>query len=300
MNLYLGLFLLGIGIVYNRLLTLYFTTISNDLSLIIQPLGEMGSHFIWILAGISFLFFFMKDVVTDIKKDYTLEKSRIRRFFLNICFTFLSLISILNLYGLIFKFDPYTGIAQIVGLGFYLTFLGFSLYINKYFHRIDYEMFGYLVAFFVGTILLVYSYKDPSYFIGVPIFILFFGFFISKRMIQFIYLAYSLFLLSLYIGSAIFEFPIMGFDLIVPISTIIILIFYLITAFFVINYSVDYLKFKDENVKKVDEIRQDLYNSEKFYLIGRMAGGVAHEINNPLMTIMNNASLVLDDLNVKN
>ncbi len=50
--------------------------------------------------------------------------------------------------------------------------------------------------------------------------------------------------------------------------------------------------------KREDE--SDLFASEKFKLIGKLAAGVAHELNNPLMVIQNNISLILAEIEEKN
>ncbi|MCF2139675.1 MAG: HAMP domain-containing histidine kinase [Candidatus Lokiarchaeota archaeon] len=39
-----------------------------------------------------------------------------------------------------------------------------------------------------------------------------------------------------------------------------------------------------------------MFESEKFLLMGKMASGVAHEINNPIMIIQNYVSLILDEI----
>lgn len=44
------------------------------------------------------------------------------------------------------------------------------------------------------------------------------------------------------------------------------------------------------------EIVQKVLDSEKFILLGKMASGVAHEINNPVMIIQNYISLILEDI----
>ncbi|MHA1886941.1 MAG: sensor histidine kinase [Promethearchaeota archaeon] len=43
-----------------------------------------------------------------------------------------------------------------------------------------------------------------------------------------------------------------------------------------------------------------MLESEKFLLMGKMASGVAHEINNPIMIIQNYVSLILDEIHEKN
>lgn len=49
-----------------------------------------------------------------------------------------------------------------------------------------------------------------------------------------------------------------------------------------------------------DDIYINLFESEKFRLMGKMASGVAHEINNPIMIIQNYVSLILDEIHEKN
>ncbi len=44
------------------------------------------------------------------------------------------------------------------------------------------------------------------------------------------------------------------------------------------------------------EIVQKIMDSEKFILIGKLASGIAHEINNPIMIIQNYISLMIDDI----
>lgn len=48
--------------------------------------------------------------------------------------------------------------------------------------------------------------------------------------------------------------------------------------------------------KKQEELQAQLLQSQKLESIGTLAGGVAHEINNPTMAIMNYAQLIVDQL----
>ena len=48
--------------------------------------------------------------------------------------------------------------------------------------------------------------------------------------------------------------------------------------------------------KKLEEARVQLFNAEKMASVGKLAAGIAHEINNPLSGILIYANLVLEDL----
>lgn len=51
-----------------------------------------------------------------------------------------------------------------------------------------------------------------------------------------------------------------------------------------------------ERTSQLKKIHSQLFRSEKLASIGKLAAGVAHEINNPLTGILTNASLLYDDL----
>ena len=52
----------------------------------------------------------------------------------------------------------------------------------------------------------------------------------------------------------------------------------------------------EERSEQLKKIHGQLFRSEKLASIGKLAAGVAHEINNPLTGVLTNASLLLDDL----
>ncbi|MBT7064878.1 MAG: hypothetical protein HN919_01120 [Verrucomicrobia bacterium] len=54
-------------------------------------------------------------------------------------------------------------------------------------------------------------------------------------------------------------------------------------------------KLQDVEAEKI-LLQEELFQSQKLEAIGTLAGGVAHEINNPINGIMNYAQLILDEL----
>jgi len=52
----------------------------------------------------------------------------------------------------------------------------------------------------------------------------------------------------------------------------------------------------EERSEQLKKIHGQLFRSEKLASLGKLAAGVAHEINNPLTGVLTNASLLLDDL----
>jgi two-component system NtrC family sensor kinase len=54
----------------------------------------------------------------------------------------------------------------------------------------------------------------------------------------------------------------------------------------------------EERTQEIRKINSQLFRSEKLASLGKLAAGVAHEINNPLTGVLTNASLLLEDLSV--
>ena len=52
----------------------------------------------------------------------------------------------------------------------------------------------------------------------------------------------------------------------------------------------------NERTDELNKIHDQLFRSEKLASIGKLAAGVAHEINNPLTGVLTNSSLLLEDL----
>ena len=52
----------------------------------------------------------------------------------------------------------------------------------------------------------------------------------------------------------------------------------------------------DERTEELKKINDQLFRSEKLASLGKLAAGVAHEINNPLTGVLTNSSLLLEDL----
>ena len=51
--------------------------------------------------------------------------------------------------------------------------------------------------------------------------------------------------------------------------------------------------------EKSQELYKRVLDSDKFFLIGKMASSIAHEINNPIMIISNLISLIVEDIDEK-
>jgi two-component system NtrC family sensor kinase len=54
-----------------------------------------------------------------------------------------------------------------------------------------------------------------------------------------------------------------------------------------------------ERSDEIRRIQSQLFRSEKLASLGKLAAGVAHEINNPLTGILTNSSLILEDLSTE-
>ncbi|MFQ3675121.1 MAG: ATP-binding protein [Endomicrobiia bacterium] len=63
-----------------------------------------------------------------------------------------------------------------------------------------------------------------------------------------------------------------------------------------LDYSKNLEKMVEEKTKELSETQKKLYQSDKLSAIGQLAGGVAHEINNPMGVILGFAQAVVKDI----
>lgn len=149
-----------------------------------------------------------------------------------------------------------------------VTTVEFLFLVSKYFNT-PYSSY-YFIGSFIVTICALVAFKEKKTF--------------------FIYLLTSLASYASYLGYALWASD----------SQFRIEIFnqasFVITAFFIVGIQVwNNIKNEEllaETTKKMEEQRLQLVNSSKMASLGEMAGGMAHEINNPLQIISGNVEIL--------
>lgn len=184
----------------------------------------------------------------------------------------------------------------LIGLIFAIIILSSALVLGTIFRNQTYQMFCFLIADITLSLLLCIVLQNGAIYYVFPMMLLQYAVKLHERVIQFAYFCFiSLFHLIIISDLIIPTFKIQYIDLQSP-GLIVFHIVFTVISFFIVRWITRRIHFSIMDQASVDQIQSNLMNSERYYLIGKLAGGVAHEINNPIMSIMNFANLILDDL----
>ncbi|MHA1733397.1 MAG: sensor histidine kinase [Promethearchaeota archaeon] len=192
-----------------------------------------------------------------------------------------------------------------------LAMLGIILATELAFHEPDWWLT--VVAIVVVCVELAFLYSNQGkvaryMFLGIVMFGIFMqGVLYSGTGIDMRWMALALILLSIVadikittvfvvvciVGASIITLPTNPSAF---LNTVPVIVLFYVIAFFISNVIFRILRAQKERLEKVRQAQSFLVAKEKLASIGELAAGITHEINNPLMGIINYAELVVDDI----